>query len=156
MPQDESASARSSSLLRRAFVVCVICLAVFQFSENTTDIDLWGHVLFGEEFLHTGHLERTDPYSWTTNGQPWVNHEIIAEAALALTHRALGGAGLLLLKMVVGLLTFGIALSIARRQTSLGPRLVAWAFGALAVVEISYGFAARPQIFTALALAAEL
>ena len=34
--------------------------------------------------------------------------------------------------------------------------LVAWAFGALAVVEISYGFAARPQIFTALALAAEL
>jgi hypothetical protein len=156
MPQDESASTRSSSLLRRAFVVCVICLAVFQFSENTTDIDLWGHVLFGEEFLHTGHLERTDPYSWTTNGQPWVNHEIIAEAALALAHRALGGAGLLLLKMVVGLLTFGIALSIGRRQMNSGARLIAWAFGALAVVEISYGFAARPQIFTALALAAEL
>jgi hypothetical protein len=56
----------------------------------------------------------------------------------------------------VGLLTFGIALSIARKQMSLGARLIAWAFGALAVVEISYGFAARPQIFTALALATEL
>jgi len=156
MPQDESANARTTSLLRRAFVVCVICLAVFQFSENTTDIDLWGHVLFGEEFLQTGHLARTDPYSWTASGQPWINHEIIAEIALALAHRALGGTGLLLLKMAVGLLTFGIALTIARKQMSPGARLVAWAFGALAVVEISYGFAPRPQIFTALALAAEL
>lgn len=142
--------------MQRAFVVCVICLAVFQFSENTTDIDLWGHVFFGQEFLHTGHLARTDPYSWTANGQPWINHEIIAEVALALAHRALGGAGLLLLKMIVGLLTFGIALLIARKQMVPGVRLIAWAFGALAVVEISYGFAARPQIFTALALAAEL
>ena len=138
------------------FVVCVICLAIFQFSENTADIDLWGHVLFGQKFLHTGHLARTDPYSWTANGQPWINHEIIGEIALGLAHRALGGAGLLLLKMVVGLLTFGLALSIARKPMSPCSRLIAWAFGALAVVEISYGFAARPQIFTALALAAEL
>ena len=156
MPQDESANPKSSSLLRRAFVVCVICLAVFQFSENTTDIDLWGHVLFGEEFLHTGHLAHTDPYSWTANGQPWINHEILGEVALGLAHRALGGTGLLLLKMVVGLLTFGIALSIACKQMSPGARLIAWAFGALAVVEISYGFAPRPQIFTALAIGIEL
>jgi len=156
MPQVKIAPTKKSLLLQRAFVACVICLAVFQFSENTTDIDLWGHVIFGQEFLHSGHLARTDPYSWTANGQPWINHEIIAEVALGLAHRALGGAGLLLLKMIVGLLTFGIALSIARKQMRLGARLIAWAFGALAVVEISYGFAARPQIFTALALAAEL
>lgn len=156
MPQAKIAPAKKSSLLQRAFIACVICLAVFQFSENTTDIDLWGHVLFGQELLHTGHLARTDTYSWTANGQPWINHEIGAEVALALAHRALGGTGLLLLKMVVGLLTFGIALSIARKQMRTGARLIAWAFGALAVVEISYGFAARPQIFTALALAAEL
>ncbi len=65
MPQAKIAPAKKSSLLQRAFVACVICLAVFQFSENTTDIDLWGHVLFGQEFLHTGHLARTDTYSWT-------------------------------------------------------------------------------------------
>jgi len=156
MPQDKNASAKQSSLLQRAFVLCVICLAIFQFSENTTDIDLWGHVLFGDEFLRSGHLARTDPYSWTANGQPWVNHEIAAEVTLALAHRALGGTGLLLLKIVAGLLAFGIALSIARKPMSPNARLIAWAFGALAVVEISYGFAARPQIFTALAIAAEL
>src|ERR1039458_1302352 len=92
MPQDEIAPAGKGSLLRRAFVLCVICLAVFQFSENTADPDLWGHVLYGEHLLQTGHLARTDPYSWTAPDHEWVNHEILAEAAMALSFRALGGA----------------------------------------------------------------
>ena len=156
MPQDESANPQSSSLLRRAFVVYVICLAVFQFSENTADPDLWGHVLYGEHLLQTGNLMRTDPYSWTAPGHEWVNHEVLAEVAIALSFRALGGTGLLLLKMAAGLVTFFIALSIATRRMNEKTRLAAWAFGAVAVVEISSGFAARPQIFTALGLAGEL
>ena len=156
MPQDESANPQSSSLLRRAFVVSVICLAVFQFSENTADPDLWGHVLYGEHLLQTGSLMRTDPYSWTAPGHEWINHEVLAEAAMALSFRALGGTGLLLLKMAAGLATFFIALSIAKRRMDEKTRLAAWALGAVAVVEISFGFAARPQIFTALALAGEL
>jgi hypothetical protein len=156
MPQDEIAPARKGSLLRRAFVVCVICLAVFQFSENTADPDLWGHVLYGRDFLQTGHLMRTEPYSWTAPSHEWVNHEILAEAAMALSFRALGGTGLLLLKIAAGLATFFIALSIATKRMDEKTRLMAWALGAVAVVEISFGFAARPQIFTALALAMAL
>jgi hypothetical protein len=156
MPQDEIAPAKNGSLLRRAFVLCVICLAIFQFSENTADPDLWGHVLYGRDFLHSGHLMRTDPYSWTAPGHEWVNHEILAEAAMALSFRALGGTGLLLLKIAAGLATFFIALSIATKRMDGKTRLAAWAMGAVAVVEISFGFAARPQIFTALALALEL
>ncbi len=156
MPPAKNAPAKKSFLLHRALVVCVICFAVFQFSKNDTDIDLWGHVIFGQEFLNTGHLARTEPYSWTANGQPWINHEIIGEVALGLAHRVLGGTGLLLLKLFAGLLTFGIVLAIARKPMNPGARLIAWAFGALAAMEMSYGFAARPQIFTALALAVEL
>ena len=156
MPQDDSANAKSTSLLRWAFVICVVCLAIFQFSENTADPDLWGHVLYGEHLLQTGHLARMDPYSWTAPGHEWVNHEILAEAAMALSFRALGGTGLLLLKIAAGLATFFIALSIAARRMDEKSEIVAWALGAVAVVEISFGFAARPQIFTALALAMEL
>ena len=158
-------SAPINPVLRRAFVFCVLCFAVFRFSDNTVDTDLWGHVLFGQEILQTRHLERTEPYSWTAPGHRWINHEIAAEAALGLAHRALGGPGLLLLKTAVGLLAFLMAMAMATErgggaaQSSDEPRLrsgtVAWAFGALAVVEISYGFAARPQIFTALALILE-
>ena len=150
MPTTETESPAATNWLRRAFIAAVLCLAIFQFSENTADVDLWGHVVFGQDFLTTGKLATTEPYSWTAFGQHWINHEIIAEVALAVAHRALGGSGLLLLKIIVGLLTFGVALSVGGRNS-----VVAWAFGALAVVEISFGFAARPQIFTALALASE-
>ena len=155
MSQAENASARSTSRLHRAFALCVVCLAVFQFSENTADPDLWGHVLYGEHLLQTGKLMRTDPYSWTAFGHRWINHEILAEVALALSFKVLGGTGLLLLKMAAGLTTFFVALSIATRQMDEKTKMIAWAFGALAVVEISFGFAVRPQIFTALGLAIE-
>ncbi|MGO8765544.1 MAG: hypothetical protein ACLQSR_10495 [Limisphaerales bacterium] len=154
MPPDHSANA--DNFLRRAFIACVICLAVFQFSENTADPDLWGHVIYGNHLLQTGQLMRADPYSWTAPGHEWVNHEILAEAVMALSFRAFGGPGLLLLTVVVGLLTFFVALSMAGRNQDSKAKIVAWAFGALAVVEISFGFATRPQIFTALALAVEL
>ncbi len=154
MPPDEDAKA--NNFLRRAFVACVLSLAVFQFSENTADPDLWGHVIYGSHFLQTGHLMRADPYSWTVAGHEWINHEILAEVVMALSYRALGGTGLLLLTVIIGLLTFFVALSIAVNDGDSKTNITAWTFGALAVVEISFGFAARPQIFTALALALEL
>jgi hypothetical protein len=81
---------------------------------------------------------------------------LLAEMALGAAHWLAGGTGILLLKMLVGFLAFGIALRIGAGDLAWPQRAVAWAVGALAVVEISYGFAARPQIFTALGLAIEL
>lgn len=140
----------------RAFVICVLCLAVFQFSENTADPDLWSHVFFGSQFVQTGKPTTIDEFSWTAYGQPSYDHEYLGEAVLGLAYLCLGGPGLLLLKILVGMATFGLALSIAVKNLDAGAKLIAWAFGAPAVVEISFGFAARPQIFTAFLLAVEL
>jgi hypothetical protein len=166
--------------MRSAIIIAVLCLAVFQFSENTADPDLWSHVFFGTQFIHTGKPTTVDYYSWTAYQQPSFDHEYLGEAVFGLAYLVLGGPGLLLLKVLVGLLTFGLAISMSRtsdyaqdtqsipqcrtgtcsimgnQSTGSMTMLVAWAFGALAVVEISFGFAARPQIFTALSLAVEL
>jgi len=147
---------RSSAALKWFFCASVLALALYQFSENTADPDLWAHTLVGEHILRTGRLQNTEPYSWTARGTPWINHELLAEIALGAAHRLAGGTGILLLKMLVGFLTFGIALRIGAGDLTWPRRAVAWAVGALAVVEISYGFAARPQIFTALGLSIEL
>ncbi|HUE37212.1 MAG TPA: hypothetical protein VMO20_07460 [Candidatus Acidoferrum sp.] len=147
---------KNCSPLACTFVIAVLCLALFQFSENTADPDLWGHVFFGTQFVQTGKPATIDYYSWTAYAQPSFDHEYFGEAVFGLSYLVLGGEGLLLLKIVVGLLTFGIALSIAFKNLDAKTRVVAWAFGALTVVEISFGFAARPQIFTALSLAVEL
>jgi hypothetical protein len=156
-----SSETRQSSPLRRQFLkVCFCCwvlaLAVYQFSENTADPDLWAHTMFGEQWLASGRLEKTEPYSWTARGAPWVNHEVLAEAALGGAHRLAGGTGILLLKGLVGLLTLLIALRLGGEDLSWPQRAVAWGVAAVAGMEISFGFAARPQIFTALALALEL
>jgi hypothetical protein len=144
------------SLLARAFILCVLCLAVFQFSENTADPDIWSHIYFGAQFVQTGKPTTIDYFSWTAYHQPSFDHEYLGEAVFGLAYLGLGGPGVLLLKILVGLATFGLALSIASKNLDANAKLLAWVFGALAVVEISFGFAARPQIFTALSLAVEL
>ncbi len=142
--------------LKLWFCAAVLLLAVFQFSENTVDPDLWGHVVFGQHMLQSHSIPKTDIYSWTANGQPWINHEWVAEIILALFYTAWGGSGILLLKMAVGLAAFAVCLRLGAQSLSWPARFVAWGFAALAVVEISYGFAARPQIFTALFMSLEL
>jgi hypothetical protein len=154
MPPDESS--KNHSCLSCAFAVAVLCLVIFQFSENTVDPDLWSHLFFGAQFVHTGIPTTTDNLSWTARGQPSFDHEYLGEAVLGAVYLCLGAPGLLLFKIVIGLLTFGIAIAVASKILDPKMRAVAWAFGALAVVEISFGFAARPQILTALLLAIEL
>jgi hypothetical protein len=147
---------RSSAVLKWLLCAFVFALAIFQFSENTADPDLWAHTLVGEHILQTGKLQAVEPYSWTARGTPWINHEVLAEIALGAAHRLAGGTGILVLKILAGLITFGLALRLGGDDLPWPRRAVAWIVGALAVVEISYGFAPRPQIFTALALSIEL
>jgi hypothetical protein len=134
----------------------VLALALAQFSENTADPELWAHTWVGEHILMTGKLQPVEPYSWTARGTPWINHEVLAEIALGGAHRLAGGTGILLLKILVGLLTFAIALQLGDEDLPWPGRALAWAVGAVAVVEISFGFAPRPQIFTALGVSIEL
>jgi hypothetical protein len=150
------AADRASAVLKSVFCAFVLALAFYQFSEDTADPDLWAHTMVGERVLLTGHLQRAEPYSWTAPGTPWINHELLAEMALGGAHLLAGGRGIFLLKVLVGFLTFGLALKMGAGALPWPGRALAWAVGAIAVVEISYGFAARPQIFTALGLSVEL
>jgi len=149
-------TASRGALTRLALLAFVWILALYQFSETTVDPDLWGHVVFGQQMLKDRVVERVEIYSWTVNGQPFINHEYGADLILGATHLLLGGSGILLLKVAIGLLTFGLALRLGTKSLSWPASAVALAIGAVAVSEISFGFAARPQIFTALGVAVEL
>lgn len=138
--------------LRRTFCLCVLLLAIWRFSENTADPDLWGHVLFGQRMIHLSHLERTEPFSWTAQGYEWVNHEVGAELVMGATHSVLGGPGLLLLALGTGLFVFWLALKMGSEGLNWPQRAVPWAIALLAAKEIAFGFSCRPQIFTAVAL----
>ncbi|GAA4435619.1 hypothetical protein [Bremerella cremea] len=72
-------------------------------SPNGADPDLWGHVQYGRDALQEG-LARTTTYSYTANGYRWINHENLSELALAIGIDAIGPNGLLLVKLLLGLL----------------------------------------------------
>ena len=56
-------------------------LAMILLSATRTDPDLWGHVRFGLDWLHTWKLPRVDPYSFTQD-RVWINHEWLSEVAM--------------------------------------------------------------------------
>jgi hypothetical protein len=138
--------------LKNAFCACVLLLAVWRFSENTADPDLWGHVIFGQRMIGPRQVEKAEPFSWTAPKHEWVNHEVGAELIMGATHRWLGGPGLLLLAFASGLFTFGLALRMGGEGLNWPQRAVTWAVAAIAAKEIAFGFSVRPQIFTAVAL----
>jgi hypothetical protein len=126
----------------------ILCFATafYLFSYVTADPDLWGHLKFGADHWQSGHLARTDLYSFTAHGNRWINHEWLAELLFYLTYRFFGDPGLLFGKLVIGLSIVWVLLRICdmRRHSPLS-----LAFGMiLAVYAARKGFMIRPQLFS--------
>lgn len=112
------------------------------------DADLWGHVRFGQDLLATHRATITDTHSFTTD-RPWVNHEWLAEIAMASVYTALGPLGLNLLRLVCLAV---VAALIWRRVARFDPP--ARVLDAIVVVAmlgvLSRAEQVRPQLFSLL------
>ncbi len=117
---------------------------------SAADPDLWGHVLFGDLFLHGG-IASTNGFAYTAPAYPWINHELLAEAAMAALYAILGSRGLVLLKVTLGLTTLALVRHAALRRCH-----SAWAATiatAVVAVIMTPGFMIRPQLFTLVGVA---
>lgn len=63
-------------------------------SANVADPDIWWHLLNAKYLLAHGDLPRFDAFSYTVTGDPWMNHEWLAEIPYYLAWRAFGFQGL--------------------------------------------------------------
>lgn len=61
------------------------------------DSDTGWHIRTGESIIQTGSLPRTDPYSFSKAGEPWVTWEWAADVAMGFVHRRAGLAGVAIL-----------------------------------------------------------
>jgi len=128
-----------------------ICAAVFTplLFRTQADPDLWGHLRFGLDLIHTHHLPLIDPYSFTQD-IPWINHEWLAELVMGATYWLTGAVGVAVLKAVIVALIFIVVL---------GPYLDARPFigaGAFLLLAIGSGrviSTLRPQLMSLLAFA---
>ena len=61
----------------------MLCLIFFQVTATRLDPDLGWHLRVGEEILESGEAPRFDTFSHTMPGHAWIDHEWLADAALA-------------------------------------------------------------------------
>jgi hypothetical protein len=135
--------------LTRPLNLAGIILVFVAAMSSRADADLWGHVRFGLDTLHAGHLTAVDPYSFTQD-TPWINHEWLSEAQMAAAYAAAGPAGLQLLKAaIVSIVTVLIWTALARVR--LAVRLTI--FLVLCVGTIHMWANIRPQLWSLLCLA---
>ena len=137
--------ANLATWIDRGVITAVLLAGCVAMSLNVADPDLWGHVQYGRDAIAYG-LPVTTTYSYTASDYPWINHEIVAEYALALGADFLGGPGLLVAKCLLGALVIGLIL---RRATQQGAGLIAPCSVAL-LVAICLGnhWSLRPQLFS--------
>jgi hypothetical protein len=137
--------------VRPALTVFTLAVVAFLFSPTAADPDLWGHLRFGLDFWRDG-LARVDRYSYVTAGQPWINHEWLAEAVMALAWTAGGAAGLNLLKVAMTLVAAAAVLRhLAWRGVPAVDGAIVVLYGALFMVP--WLGSVRPQVFTYAAFA---
>lgn len=126
----------------------VFILAVGLFvmaARNVTDPDVWWHLRTGQLILESHKIPRTDPYSFTRFGQPWVDHEWLSQVLLYGTYRRVGWTGLIIEFAVIIAAAFGIVFLRSPGRPYVAGAVTVW--GAVASVP-SWGV--RPQMLTLL------
>jgi len=128
------------------YVFCLVLTALptWLFGDGDTGF----HVRTGEIILDTLSIPRTDPFSFTRAGAPWVAWEWLSDVALGAAHRAAGLNGILVLSATLLALT----MAVGYRQTSnaCGRPLVALVVIVLAAFSSLQHWLARPHLVTLL------
>lgn len=142
----EPAKSPTSPWLSRGFILLLTLVAANLLAWRTIEPDLWGHIQYGEDWLHAGTMPRTATHTYSTPDQPWVNHENLFELAVAFGQRTIGGLGLMIFKCVAGLWLLWSMVRTARG------RGVDSLTAVVAMIPVAWGLAefwlARPQLFS--------
>lgn len=130
-------------LFSSLFAVMLLAFAM----RGVADPDMWWHLRTGQWIIEEG-FPKTDPFSLTKFGEPWVAHEWLADVFMWGVYRLGGLKGLSL--AFAGLIT-GTFWLVSR--TNVGKPYLATLIALLAALTASVTWGTRPQMFNILFLA---
>jgi hypothetical protein len=133
-----------TKLTTRRLLVAVLFVAIFVMVASRgqpADTDTWWHLKSGQLMWQTGQLLKTDPFSHTAAGQPWIDHGWLVQVMLWPIYQTAGLAGLAL--WLAAMVTAAFALVYLQCE---GRPFVAAFVTLLAAVASSVIWAVRPQI----------
>ena len=107
------------------------------------DPDTYWHIAAGEWILEHRSVPHVDPFSFTMAGQPWIAHEWLSEALMALAYRAGGWNGVVVLFSVATATTVGCLARYLAHHMRLFAAAVTLTAGAMCIIS---GMLARPHM----------
>jgi hypothetical protein len=130
-----------------AAATLVYCLFVFDGGRRLfRDSDSGWHIRNGEQILAGGGLPRSDPYSFSKAGRPWVAWEWGADVIMAAAHRFDGLRGVaVLFALVIAAVTW---MCVRLHFVSGGDFLIAALLAAPMVTTASLHWLARPHVLS--------
>jgi hypothetical protein len=134
------------ALLKIGVLALLVLACALPLSLNLVDPDLWGHVLYAQEWQAAGELPRTATHTYTAEGYPWINHELAAEWLMAWGVQHLGIHLMLVVKCLWGLAILATMAWVARRHGV--PALSVWALLVLVSANLQAFFPMRPQLLS--------
>jgi hypothetical protein len=139
------------SLFDIIFIIWVVVVPVgFGSRLINSDGDMARHIRLGEAILDRDELPRTDFFSHTMVGRPFIAFEWGSEVVFALAFRAAGLAGVAVLSGLVLALTYAMVARFLIRRG--GDPLLAYLVSMVAAVLGAAHWLARPHLFTMLAV----
>jgi hypothetical protein len=84
---------------RRLLLGLVVLLAVAASLTPIGSYDYWWHLATGRLILEHGAIPHADPFSFTSFGTEWVDHEWLFQILAYLTHSSFGPGALILIKI---------------------------------------------------------
>ena len=107
------------------------------------DPDLWWHLRTGQLTLQNHSVFRSDPYSFTRAGQPWINHEWLSDVLMFGLYRRGGWGGLIVVFAALIAATYLLGFRRCTGRPFLSLILTVWAaFASLPV------WGVRPQVLS--------
>lgn len=155
--QDRGAGVRTGRWalsLDQVWAVMAVVLPLMVVGGGLAALDLAYHIRAGDLMLESGHLIRSDSFSYTAAGELWRDQQWAAQVLLALAFRPLGWLGFSILKVGLTGIVFAF-LYLACRAVGARPRT--GAVLTLAATPVVFGgLPLRPQLFGVVLFAATL
>lgn len=130
---------------RHVFLV-ILALGLFTMAaRSVTDPDVWWHLRTGQLILQNHKIFHSDPYSFSKFGEPWLDHEWLAQVLIYSTYSLGGWGGLIFEFAAIIAAAFWMVFLRSPGRPYVAGAITAW--GAVASIP-SWGV--RPQMLTLL------
>ena len=130
------------------FFLVLLCILAFSpmSAALLRDADIGWHIRSGELILVTQAIPRTDPFSYTRQGEPWCAWEWLYDVVIAAIHHVSGLNGVVLFTAVVIGSTFALLFRFVLRRS--GNLVVAGGLTLLAIAAAQVHMLARPHVLS--------